>query len=123
MILFLFILFIDECKYHKTRYEKEMENFMQMNNEIENSKIEMKMIVCEKISFENKYSVDHLIDLLNLDINQSNNEKQKVINDFIAKKLSFEAFVEAYKQQSIKYHSLLITKDKLYQVKMFQDQI
>lgn len=113
---------IDECKYQKAQYDNELEGYNQMNKDIEEKQKEMKDLLCEKISLENKYSVDNLINLLSLDINQSYNEKQKVINAFLSKKLNFEAFVENYKQQAIKYHTLLITKDKLYQVKIGEDQ-
>lgn len=83
---------------------------------------ELKNVLCEKISCENKYSIDYLINFIQNDLNAMNNNKHKLMTDYYSKRISFEDFCRMYKEVSINYHSLNITKEKLYQHKINDDQ-
>lgn len=106
----------------KHRYDNEMSSLMFAIRELDNKQLDLKKVVCEKISCENKYSIDNLVNFINVDIQQVNQERQKLINDFINKRVDLSSFCTQFKEPSIKYHSLNITKEKLYQFKVTNEQ-
>ena len=71
----------------------------------------------EKIKVDNKYTVDNLLDKLNNDLSKTNNIRQKVISEFLSKKIDYDEFIKAFKEPSVKIHWLNISKEKLYQLK------
>jgi len=90
--------------------------------ELEQKQQELKNTVCEKISCDNKYSIDNLINFINDSIQFYNTEKNKVNSDFLTRKIDFNTYCENIKPFAVKYHSLNIIKEKLYQVKVEKDQ-
>ena len=46
-----------------------------------------------------------------------NFERNKTISEFTSKKINFNEFLETFKDQSIKYHTNVILKDKLVYIK------
>lgn len=77
----------------------------------------MTEVYYDKIRLDNSYTIDSLLEKVNTHLSQVNLEKQKVISDFVSRKISFEEFEVGFKGPSLKYHELCITKDKLYQIK------
>lgn len=81
------------------------------------SKEELKKTSYEKVKIDNKYTLDNLLDKLNNDLNKTSQDRQKVISEFLSKKINYEDFINSFKDPSYKYHSLSILKDKLYHLK------
>lgn len=106
----------------KNKYDIQLESLKSSSNEINNKQQELKNVVCERISCENKFSLDNVINYMNSSISKSNSEKHRIMNDFISKRIGFNEFVQAYKQPSIQYHTQNILKEKLYQVKVHSEQ-
>jgi hypothetical protein len=104
------------------KYDNEISGLMIATKELDNKQQELKRVVCEKISCDNKYSIDNLVNFINADIMQLNQDRQKLINDFINKRCDLNTFCEQFKEPSIKYHRLNITKEKLYQYKETNEQ-
>lgn len=107
----------DQCLEKKKRYDNEMTNINGSINEFNQYKDELKGVYFEKIKIDTKYTIDSLLEKINEDLNRTNNERQKIISDFISKKMSFYEMIELFKKPSIKIHELNMTKEKLYQFK------
>ncbi len=107
----------DQCIEKKRRYDNEMTSIQGSINEFNQYKDELKLVYFEKIKIDNKYTVDSLLDKITEDLNKTNVERQKLISDFISKKITFFDMVEVFKEPSIKIHQLTMTKEKLYQYK------
>ena len=107
----------DQCLEKRRRYDNEMISINGTINEFNQYKDELKVVYFEKIKIDNKYTVDNLLDKINEDLSKTNIERQKLISDFISKKISFFDMVELFKEPSVKIHQLNLTKEKLYQYK------
>lgn len=106
----------------RVKYQKEMDFLKSGEREIEIKQQELKETVCEKISCDNKYSIENLIKFINDSISLLNSEKMKITSDFLSKKSDFYTYCESIKSPAIKYHSMMIVKEKLYQFKIERDQ-
>ena len=107
----------DECDKKRSNYNKEMEKVTSAMNEFNQYKDELKNVYFDKIKYDNKFTLDNLFDKLNEDLNKTNNERQRLIAEFLAKKIDFDQFQKGFKDQSMKLHFVTITKEKLYQLK------
>ncbi len=101
----------------KIIYEEKMQKVYQSYNEFSNYQKELKDIYYENIKLNSKYTIDNLIEHINSEINKCNITKQSTITELLAKRINFEEFVNLFKENSIRLHFLLLTKDKLYQFK------
>eukprot|EP00340_Litonotus_pictus_P003658 CAMPEP_0170516860 /NCGR_PEP_ID=MMETSP0209-20121228/2988_1 /TAXON_ID=665100 ORGANISM="Litonotus pictus, Strain P1" /NCGR_SAMPLE_ID=MMETSP0209 /ASSEMBLY_ACC=CAM_ASM_000301 /LENGTH=263 /DNA_ID=CAMNT_0010801923 /DNA_START=467 /DNA_END=1258 /DNA_ORIENTATION=+ len=111
----------DECQFMRQKYTREVESLQSSTQELNVKQEELKNVVCEKISCENKYTVENLINQVNGGINTQNSTRNKIMSDFLSKKIDFNSFCENYKEPSIKFHSLNIVKNKLYQVQLHKE--
>jgi len=100
----------------KQKYERELSDLNLLNDDVQRNQQELKKAVCEKISCENKYSVDNLINFLNNEISIHKEERDKIMYQYFQKKIDWWEFTMSYKKSSMKFHELNIYKDKLNQV-------
>lgn len=113
----LLIYYKGECSLKRQRYEREVQPIEMLLNDLNASKEELRAVQLEKMKYDSKFSIDNLIDKLSQDLKRLHEERQKVISEFFSKKLNFEEFVQSFKQTGIQIHTLMITKEKLYQYK------
>ena len=63
---------------------------------------------------DSKFTVEKLIDEMRKYIDENfQKPRQKIINDFLSKKIDFESFKDSFKELSQKYHYYNIIKDKM----------
>lgn len=101
----------------KQRYDREIQPLEMLLNDLNSAKEELRSVQLEKMKYDSKFSIDNLIEKLSEDLKRLHEERQRVITDFFSKKINFDEFVRVFKQAGIQIHTLMITKEKLYQYK------
>ena len=94
-----------------------MEFYSNCQRELAQKQIQLRDTLCDKISSENRFSLETLIQYINNDIQDKNAVRNKLIQAYLNKKCSFDDFVNGFKIPSVYYHKLNIYKEKLYQLK------
>ena len=73
------------------------------------------------MTLENTFTIDKLVNVLRQDTEDNcQKPRQKLINEYLAKKITREEFEEKFKELSIKFHENSILRDKLYLFKKSQ---
>lgn len=101
---------------------KDMEYLRYSERELMMKVEELRSVNNEKINIEGKFNIDFLLNLLKQDVDKTNFERNKTISEFTNKKTSFNEFLPIFKDQSIKYHTNNILKDKLVSLKQQNEE-
>lgn len=101
----------------RNMFIKDMEKLRYSERELLLKVEELKALNLEKMSIESKFSIDNLLGMLKQEIDKINIERNKTISEFTSKKINFNEFLETFKDQSIRYHTNVILKDKLVYIK------
>jgi DNA repair ATPase RecN len=98
----------------KSQYEDVkflVEDFKKQNLEKEN---ELKELYSQKQLIDSNFTVEKLIEEMRKSIEDNYQKpRQKLINEFLSKKIDMETFKESFKELSVKYHYYNLIKDKL----------
>jgi hypothetical protein len=80
----------------------------------EQKETELKEAYSQKQLIDSNFTVEKLIDELRKNIEENYQKpRQKLINEFLAKKIDLDTFRESFKELSTKYHYYSLIKDKL----------
>jgi hypothetical protein len=80
----------------------------------EQKEAELKEAYSQKQLIDSNFTVEKLIDELRKNIEENYQKpRQKLINEFLAKKIDLDTFKESFKELSTKYHYYSLIKDKL----------
>lgn len=75
---------------------------------------ELREVYAQKQLLDSKFTVEKLIEEMKTNIDENYQKpRQKLINDFINKRIDFESFKQSFKELSQKYHYYNIIKDKM----------
>ena len=75
---------------------------------------ELRDLYAQKQQIDGQVTVDRLIDEMRKYIDENfQKPRQKLINEFMSKKITFDAFQEQFKELTMKFHYYSIIKDKL----------
>jgi DNA repair ATPase RecN len=86
-------------------------NFKDQYLEKEN---ELKELYSQKQLIDSNFTVEKLIEEMRKAIEENYQKpRQKLINEFLSKKIDMETFKESFKELSVKYHYYNLIKDKL----------
>ncbi len=104
----------DTSEKLKAEYEEIKAVIDEYRHQYEEKETELKEVYNQKQILDNKFTVEKLIEEMKK-YNEENfgKPRQKLINDFLAKKIDFETFKESFKEKSQKYHYYSIIKDKM----------
>ena len=98
----------------KSQYENIKNNIEKCKNQYEEKEKELKNLYGQKQNLESQVTVENLINELKNYIDENfQKPRQKIIQDFMTKKIDFETFKEQFKDLTMKYHYYSIIKDKL----------
>ena len=98
----------------KSQYENIKNNIEKCKNQYEEKEKELKNLYGQKQNLESQVTVEKLIEEMKNYIEENYQKpRQRVIQDFMTKKLDFETFKEQFKDLTMKYHYYSIIKDKL----------
>ena len=98
----------------KSQYENIKNNIEKCKNQYEEKEKELKNLYGQKQNLESQVTVDKLIyELKNYIDENFQKPRQKIIQDFMSKKIDFETFKDQFKDLTLKYHYYNIIKDKL----------
>ncbi len=98
----------------KSQYENIKNNIEKCKNQYEEKEKELKNLYGQKQNLESQVTVDKLIyELKNYIDENFQKPRQKIIQDFMSKKIDFETFKDQFKDLTLKYHYYTIIKDKL----------
>ena len=74
----------------------------------------MKELYSQKQIIDSNFTVEKLIEETRKAIEENYQKpRQKLINEFLSKKIDMETFKESFKELSVKYHDYNLIKDKL----------
>jgi hypothetical protein len=104
----------DTSEKLKAEYEEIKAVIDEYRHQYEEKEKELKEVYSQKQLLDNKFTVEKLIEEMKK-YNEENfgKPRQKLINDFLSKKIDFETFKESFKELSQKYHYYSIIKDKM----------
>ena len=98
----------------KSQYENIKNNIEKCKNQYEEKEKELKNLYGQKQNLESQVTVEKLIEEMKNYIEKKKQKpRQRVIQDFMTKKIDFETFKEQFKDLTMKYHYYSIIKDKL----------
>ena len=98
----------------KSQYENIKNNIEKCKNQYEEKEKELKNLYGQKQNLESQVTVEKLIEEMKNYIEENYQKpRQRVIQDFMTKKIDFETFKEQFKDLTMKYHYYSIIKDKL----------
>ena len=98
----------------KSQYENIKKNIENCKNQYEEKEKELKNLYGQKQNLESQVTVEKLIEEMKNYIEENYQKpRQRVIQDFMTKKIDFETFKEQFKDLTMKYHYYSIIKDKL----------
>ena len=98
----------------KSQYENIKNNIEKYKNKYEEKEKELKNLYGQKQNLESQVTVEKLIEEMKNYIEENYQKpRQRVIQDFMTKKIDFETFKEQFKDLTMKYHYYSIIKDKL----------
>jgi len=98
----------------KSEYEQVKSVIDDYRHQYEEKEKELRDVYGQKQILDSKFTVEKLIDEMKKNIEENYQKpRQKLINDFLSKKIDFESFKESFKDLSQKYHYYNIIKDKM----------
>ena len=98
----------------KAEYDEIKSVIDEYRHQYEEKEKELKEVYGQKQLLDNKFTVEKLIEEMKKYIEENfGKPRQKIINDFLSKKIDFETFKESFKELSQKYHDYSIIKDKM----------
>lgn len=103
-------------QYMKNRSDcKEIENIIQgVKDQYSIKQNELKGVYQQKQMIDNMFTVESLkSNIKNHVENNLQRPKQKLINDFTSKKITYDEFIKQFKELSMNYHYASMIKDKL----------
>lgn len=112
---------LNEVKELSKIYETKKQQYDIIKTNIENCKMqyeqkerELRDLYAQKQQIDGQVTVDRLIDEMRKYIDENfQKPRQKLINEFMSKKITFDAFQEQFKELTMKFHYYSIIKDKL----------
>lgn len=98
----------------KTEYEEIKSVIDEYRHGYEMKEKELKEVCGQKQILDSKFTVEKLIEEMKKNIDENYQKpRQKLINEFLQKKIDFEKFKEEFKELSQKYHYYSIIKEKM----------
>ena len=110
-----------EVKNENIQFESKKNQYDNIKQNIENYRIqyelkenELKNLLNQKQSIDNQVNVERLIEEMKRYIDENfAKPKQKLIQQFNNKEINYDAFIQQFRDLSMKYHYYSIIKDKL----------
>jgi hypothetical protein len=104
----------DKAENLKSQYDGIKNVIDDYRHQYEENERELKDVYSQKQLLDSKFTVEKLIEEIKKYIDENYQKpRQKLINEFLSKKLDFETFKENFKELSMKYHYYCIIKDKM----------
>jgi hypothetical protein len=98
----------------KAQYEEIKAVIDNYKFQYEEKEKELKDLYNQKQILDSKFTVEKLIEEMKKNIDENYQKpRQKLINEFLSKKIDFETFKENFKQLSMGFHYYNLIKDKL----------
>jgi hypothetical protein len=98
----------------KAQYEEIKAKIDDTKKQYEEKEKELREVYNQKQLLDSKFTVEKLIEEIKKNIDENYQKpRQKLINEFLSKKIDFETFKENFKELSMKYHYYNLIKDKL----------
>lgn len=98
----------------KSQYEDIKTIIDDYKNQYEDKEKELKEVYGQKQILDGKFTVERLTEEMKKNIEENYQKpRQKLINEFLTKKIDFETFKENFKELSMKFHYYSLVKDKL----------
>jgi sugar-specific transcriptional regulator TrmB len=112
---------LSEVKNQNSQFESRKNQYDNIKQNIENCRIqyeskenELKNLLNQKQSIDNQITVERLIEEMKGYIDENfARPKQKLIQQFNNKEITFDDFIQQFRDLSMKYHYYSIIKDKL----------
>lgn len=112
---------LNEVKELSKIYETKKQQYDIIKTNIENCKIqyeqkekELRDLYAQKQQIDGQVTVPRLIEEMRKYIDENfQKPRQKLINEFMSKKITFDTFQEQFKDLTMKFHYYSIIKDKL----------
>jgi hypothetical protein len=104
----------DTTEKLKTQYEEIKTVIDEFKKQYEQKEAELKEAYSQKQIIDSNFTVEKLSEELRKNIEENYQKpRQKLINEFLSKKVDLETFKESFKDLSTKYHYYNLIKDKL----------
>lgn len=104
----------ETCEKLKSQYEDIKTLIDGCRTEYEEKEKELKEVYNQKQVLDSKFTVEKLIEEMKKNIEENYQKpRQKLINEFLNKKIDFDTFKDSFKELSTKYHYYNLIKDKL----------
>jgi hypothetical protein len=98
----------------KSQYDEIKNVIDEYRIQYEEKENELRDVYSQKQLLDSKFTVEKLIEEMKKSIDDNYQKpRQKLINEFLSKKIDFETFKENFKDLSMKYHYYSIIKDKM----------
>lgn len=98
----------------KAQYEDVKNVIDEYRHQYEDKERELKEVYNQKQVLDSKFTVEKLIEEMRKYIDENYQKpRQKLINEFLSKKIDFDTFKENFKELSMKFHYYSIIKDKM----------
>lgn len=98
----------------KSQYEDIKNVIDEYRHQYEEKEAELREVYNQKQLLDSKFTVEKLIEEMRKYIDDNfQKPRQKLINEFLSKKIDFETFKENFKELSVKFHYYSIIKDKM----------
>jgi hypothetical protein len=98
----------------KSQYEDVKLLVDEFKKQYEEKENELKEIYSQKQLIDSNFTVEKLIEEMRKAVEENYQKpRQKLINEFLSKKIDLETFKESFKELSVKYHYYNLIKDKL----------
>ena len=86
--------------------------------QIEEKERNIQNLIKEKMSLERKFDKNEIVRTLKSEIDEKYSKpKHRLVNDFIEKKISYDDYVQQFKELGMKYHYYTLLVDKLEKMK------
>jgi hypothetical protein len=98
----------------KSQYEDVKLLVDEFKKQYEEKENELKELYSQKQLIDSNFTVEKLIEEMRKAVEENYQKpRQKLINEFLSKKIDLETFKESFKELSVKYHYYNLIKDKL----------
>ena len=98
----------------KSQYDVIKSNIENCKNQYEQKERELRDLYNQKQQIDGQITVERLMEEMRKFIDENfQRPRQKLINEFMTKKIPFETFQEQFKDLTMKYHYYSIIRDKL----------
>jgi hypothetical protein len=98
----------------KSEYEEIKTVINEYRFQYEEKEKELRELYNQKQILDGQFTIEKLIEEMKKNIDENYQKpKQKLINEFLSKKIDFETFKENFKQLSMGYHYYSLIKDKM----------